>query len=304
MTAEQPKRRWLLGLLSIGLLIFLYRFFAVYTIRSGECRPKAVDPALRLLTRDERGKPVTYPERSGFPAQRRPLLVMSYNIAGHDELYDGDHIAQVAAVINELKPDIVGLQEVHRGTWQARFRDQLAELQRLTGMRGYFAPAYTQFGGGFGNAVLTRGEILSHDIHELPSLGEPRVVLESVIRIDGATLDVYTTHLTTWGSLNARNREEQLECLAKHVRSSRWPYILMGDFNAPPAAPEVGKFRTLNAAQLAGEDLGPTHSMMNKRIDYIFADYGWGVRGARVVAAGPSDHWPITAELLWQREQR
>ncbi|HKO58279.1 MAG TPA: endonuclease/exonuclease/phosphatase family protein [Thermoanaerobaculia bacterium] len=304
MTAEHPKRRWVLGLLSIGLLIFLYRFFAVYTVRSGECRPKPVDASLRLLTRDERGKPVTYPERVGFRPQQRPLVVMSYNIAGHDELYDSDHIAGIAAVINQVKPDIVGLQEVHRGTWQARFHDQLAELERRTGMRGYFAPAYTQFGGGFGNAVLTRGEILSNDIHELPSIGEPRVVLESVIRIDGATIDFFTTHLTTWGSLNATNREEQLECLAKHVRTSRWPYILVGDFNAPPTAGEIGKFRLLNAAQLTGEDFGPTHPVMNKRIDYIFADYGWEARGARVLAVGPSDHWPITAELMWEREKR
>src|SRR5439155_26954652 len=141
-TQQPPKRRWILGLLSIGLLIFFYRFFTVYTVRSGECRPKSVDPSLRLLTRDERGVPVTYPERIGFPVQQRPLVVMSYNIAGHDELYDSDHIRQIAAAINQVKPDIVGLQEVHRKTWQARFHDQLAEIERLTGLHGYFGPAY------------------------------------------------------------------------------------------------------------------------------------------------------------------
>ena len=46
MTEEHhPKRRWLLGILSIFLLFFLYRVFTVYTVRSGECRPKAVDPS-------------------------------------------------------------------------------------------------------------------------------------------------------------------------------------------------------------------------------------------------------------------
>jgi len=287
---EKPKRRWVLGLLSIGLLVFLYRFFTVYTVRSGECKPQ---PAVAG----------PFPPRTNFPKQQKPLLVMSYNIAGHDELYDGDHIAEIAAVINQVKPDIVGLEEVHRGTWQSRFRDQLAELTRLTGMHGWFAPAYTQWGGSFGNAVLTRGEFLSNEIHELPSVGEPRIVLESVIRIDGATLDVYTTHLTTWGSLNAKNRGEQLECLTKHVRGSRHPFLLMGDFNAPPAAEEIARFRSSNAAQLTGGDLGATHGLTNKRLDYIFADEGWEVRGARVLAVGPSDHWPITAELLWEREK-
>jgi len=301
VTQQPPKRRWILGLLSIALLIFLYRFFTVYTVRSGDCRPKPVDPALRLLTRDEHGLPVSYPERIGFPPQQRPLVVMSYNIAGHDELYDADHIQQIAAAINQVKPDIVGLQEVHRKTWQARFHDQLRELERLTGMHGYFGTSYKQWGGAFGDAVLTRGEFLSNEVHELPSVGEPRIVIESVIRLDQTTISFYTTHLTTWGQLNRANRRQQLECLARHVRTSRWPYILVGDFNAPPDTPEIQEFRRMNAAQLAGESIGPTHEMTGKRIDYIFADYGWEVRGARALTIGSSDHWPITAELLWNR---
>src|SRR4051794_3863285 len=53
-----PKRTWreiILGSLAVVLLVFVYRVFAVYTVRSGECRPKPVDPDLRRLTRDELG---------------------------------------------------------------------------------------------------------------------------------------------------------------------------------------------------------------------------------------------------------
>jgi endonuclease/exonuclease/phosphatase family metal-dependent hydrolase len=295
------KRRPILGILAIFLLFFVYRVFAVYTVRSGECRPRAVDPKLRQLTRDERGVVVSFPERINFPAQQRPLVVMTYNIAGHDELYDGDHIAKIAAAINQVKPDIVGLQEVHRGTWQARFRDQLAELERATGMRGVFGNSYAQGNGRFGNALLTRGEIVSTDVHELPSIGEPRTAIEAVVRIDGTTLNVYVTHLTTWGKYNRANRREQLRCLARHVRTSRYPYLLLGDFNAPPETPEMQEFRKENAAQLCGESIGDTNPMMHARIDYIWADYGWDVRSARVIDAGPSDHYPVIAELFWNR---
>ena len=156
MPSEHPKRRPILGILAIFVLFFLYRVFTVYTVRNGECRPKPVDPTLRLLTRTERGTLVSFPERINYPNQERPLVVMTYNIAGHDELYDSDHIAKIAAVINKVKPDIVGLQEVHRKTWQSRFRDQLAELESATHMNGFFAPRYEQWGGGFGNAILTR----------------------------------------------------------------------------------------------------------------------------------------------------
>lgn len=282
-----PKRRWVLGILSIFLLFFLYRFFTVYTVRSGECRPKPFDASTRVDV---------YPDR--------PIVVMTYNIEGHDELYRSDHIQQIADVINAVKPDIVGLQEVHRKTWQSRFRDQVAELQAATHMHAWFAPSYVQWGGGFGNAILTRGDIIAAELHPLPSLGEPRAVIESAIRINNATINFYVTHLTTWGSLNANNRGEQLACLAQHVRTSRYPFILCGDFNAAPDTNEVKAFRRLNAAELCGEDIGITHPRLNRRIDYIFVDFGWTVRGTRVVKSGPSDHWPVVTELTWQRSTR
>jgi endonuclease/exonuclease/phosphatase family metal-dependent hydrolase len=301
---EHPKRRPVLALLAIFLLFFLYRVFAVYTVRSGECRPKPVDPDLRIATRNEHGQVVTYPERVHFPKQQRPLLVMTYNIAGHDELLDGDHITKIGAAINQVRPDFVALQEVHRRTWQSRFRDQLAELERVTGMRGVFEPAYVQGKGEFGNAFLTRGQVVSVIAHPLPSLGEPRIVIDAVVNIDGANINFYVTHLVTWASLNRKTRTEQLQCLARHVRTSRWPYILCGDLNAAQDDPEIVQFRKLNAAQLCGENIGPTHPTMNRRIDYIFADYGWEVRSARALAIGPSDHYPAIAELLWERTSR
>jgi endonuclease/exonuclease/phosphatase family metal-dependent hydrolase len=302
--AEHGMKRKLeivFGILSIFLLFFLYRFFTVYTVRSGECKPKPVDPELRLLTRDERGVVVSYPERIGFPAQTKPLVVLTYNIAGHDELFSSKHIAGIADVINAVKPDIVGLQEVHRNTWQSRFHDQLAELEQRTGMHGFFGKSYVQGKGQFGNALLTRGEIVSADVHELPSVGEPRTAIEAVVKIDGATLNVYVAHLTTWGQLNRSNRREQLKCLARHVRTSRYPYLLLGDFNAGPATPEMQEFRKENAAQICGEALPNTNPMMRERIDYIWADYGWRVGDVRVVEQGPSDHWPIVASLAWSR---
>lgn len=61
---------------------------------------------------------------------------MSYNIRGAAALYGGAHIERIASVIRAAEPDVVALQEVHRGTWKARYRDQLAELSGgRTGLR-------------------------------------------------------------------------------------------------------------------------------------------------------------------------
>lgn len=296
------RRRRIILILSAILILFVgYRVFAVWTIQYGECKPKPVDPHLRLLTRNERGEIVSYPERVGYPRQVRPLLVMTYNISGHNELYDIHHIEKIAAVINSVKPDIVGLQEVNRKTWQTRFHDQVIELQRLTRLNVYFGPSYAEVGGGFGNAILTRGSFVSNETHPLPAVGEPRSMIESLIRIDNTIIDVYVTHLTTWGHFKSRSRDEELVCVAKQVRTSRYPYLLLGDFNAPPTSPEIRHFRQLNPAQICGEEIGPSHPLMNERIDYIWADYGWDVRSARVLTIGPSDHYPVIAELFWNR---
>jgi endonuclease/exonuclease/phosphatase family metal-dependent hydrolase len=296
-----PLRQTIIVLALIVLLVIAYRVFAVYTVRVGECKPKPVDPNLRLLTRDEQGQLVSFPERIGYPAQTRPLIVMTYNIAGHDELIDGDHIRKIADVIRQVHPDIVGLQEVHRKTWQSRFHDQALELQKLTAMNLYFGASFGEVGGGFGNALLTRGDIISATVHPLPAVGEPRSVIESVVKIDGAILNVYVTHLTAWGKLKAASRDEELQCLAKHVRTSRYPYLLLGDFNAPPERSEIQKFRKMNAAQVCGEDIGITIPSLRERIDYIWADYGWLVQGTSVVKAGPSDHYPVVTQLFWNR---
>ena len=298
------RRRSILGVVAALLLVFTYRVFAVYTVRSGECRPQSArpaDPSVRQVTRDEQGTLVSYPERIGFPPQRRPLVVMTYNIAGHDELIDGDHVRHIADAIQRIHPDIVALQEVHRGTWQARFHDQLAELESRTGLHGYFAPSYVRWGGGYGNAILTRGRIVRAEAHPLPCIGEPRALLEATIEIDGATINVYATHLTSWGRFNSTIREEQLQCLARVVRTSRHPYILAGDLNTDPDSPEMKAFRRENVAQPASEAVGPTFPFWDEQIDYIFADHGWQVRASRSWPVTVSDHLPVTAELIWER---
>jgi endonuclease/exonuclease/phosphatase family metal-dependent hydrolase len=283
------KRKLILGVLAVLLVPFLYRVFAIYTVRTDKCPPRPADPS------------VPFPERTGFPPQRRPLVVMTYNIAGHDELADGDHARHIAAAIQRFHPDIVALQEVHRNTWQARFRDQFAELESLTGLHGAFAPSYVSWGGGYGNAILTRGRIVRTRVHPLPCLGEPRALLEATIRIDGATINFYATHLTSWGRLNSNIRAKQLRCLAREVRASRYPYILAGDFNTAPDSPEMEEFRREGVAQLASRAIGPTFPQWNEQIDYIFADHGWQVRSARAWPIEISDHLPVTAELMWRR---
>jgi endonuclease/exonuclease/phosphatase family metal-dependent hydrolase len=268
-------------LLVVGVLIVLvvaYRVLGVYEFRSGECT--AVQP---------RKFASTYPKH---------LTVMTFNIEGHAALLRSDHIEQVAATIRKYHPDVVAINEAHRGTWQARFDDHVAQLRRLTGMNGVFGRSYTFLGGEFGNAVLTRGQIVKADVHKLPGTGEPRSILETVLRVNGGVIEVYVTHTTAWASMNQSTRDLQLQCVNAHLNASAFPFIVAGDLNAPPDSEEIARFLNRNTLQFVGDAKAPTHKVMEQRLDYILADPGWQVRSSRVLDDGPSDHRPVLAELV------
>jgi endonuclease/exonuclease/phosphatase family metal-dependent hydrolase len=275
------RRRMTRVLIAFALIfigVMAYRVLGVYRFRSIEC--------------------TALPARGFSPTYPKNLTVMTFNIEGHATLLKGDeHLEDVAATIRKYNPDVVGINEAHRGTWQARFGDHVEQLRLLTGYRVAFGRSYTFMHGDFGNAVLTRGEIVSSDIHQLPGTGEPRSMLETIIRINGGTVDFYVTHTTAWASLSESTRAEQLKCIQAHVRASTHPYILTGDLNAPPESDELKAFLDGNTLRFAGDPKEATHRVMNQRLDYILADAGWTVRSARVLDDGPSDHRPVLAEL-------
>lgn len=230
------------------------------------------------------------------PDRPAALKVMSYNVQGHAARFASRYLERVAQVIAEERPDLVGLQEVHRGTWLSRFADQASELARLTGMKVHFGASFARKGGEFGNALLTAGEVRSVEVHSLPGSGEPRTILESRVEVRGSELRFLVTHLAAWGRLGSGQRSRQVLHLAERLRGIDEPFVMVGDLNAPPDAPEL---RHLVAAELFRScgGLECTHRMTRQRLDYVVADPGWTTVGARVLRVGPSDHWPVVVEL-------
>lgn len=273
------RRTFRISLILFGIfgLMAAYRVLGVYQFRSGECT--ALQPRHFALT---------YPKR---------LTVMTFNIEGHASLLRSNHIEEIAKVVNKYRPDVVGINEAHRGTWQARFGDHINDLTRLTGMTALFGRSYTFMGGQFGNAILTRGQVVRSDVYNLPGTGEPRSLLEAVINVNGGTIEMYVTHTSAWGSVNRAARADQLKCINAHLRAAGHPFILTGDLNAAPDSPEIASFLDRNVLQFAGDPTVPTHRVMEERLDYILIDPGWQVRDARVLDDGPSDHRPVLAEL-------
>jgi endonuclease/exonuclease/phosphatase family metal-dependent hydrolase len=197
---------------------------------------------------------------------------------------------------------VVALQEVHRGTWKSRYRDQVSELAERTGMRAAFGPSIDLGRGDYGNAVLTRGEILHSVVHPLPGRGEARTLFEALVEVGGGVLTVYSTHLAAWGPWGRARRVRQAARAARIVRRSRIPFILAGDFNSEPSTRELAWFENDTRLISCFSSPAATHRVSRRCLDYIFVDRRWEIDQARVIAEGPSDHWPIVAELRWQSE--
>ncbi|HEV8577815.1 MAG TPA: endonuclease/exonuclease/phosphatase family protein [Thermoanaerobaculia bacterium] len=225
------------------------------------------------------------------------LKVMSYNVGGHGARWSRRHMERVAAAIAEAEPDVVGLQEVHRGTKHSRLEDQAETLALLTGLSVRFGRSFPLHGGEFGNALLTRGDVRSAEVHTLPGPGEPRTLLHSRIGLAAAEIHFYVTHLAAWGRWGRAARTVQIAGLVERLRQARGPFVLVGDLNAPPGAPEIGTLLAAELFRMCGDDVACTHRYMRQRIDYVFADPGWTTASYRVIRSGPSDHWPVLVEL-------
>ena len=234
------------------------------------------------------------------------LRVMSYNVGGHGARWSRRHVERLAGAISTAAPDVVGLQEVHRGTKHSRLEDQAAALARLTGMSVRFGKSFDLGAGEFGNAVLTRGELRSSVIHPLPGPGEPRTLLHTVIGLpqqeDQPEVHFYVTHLAAWGRWGRAARTVQIAGLVERLKQSNGPFVLVGDLNAPPDAPEIGTLMAAEMFRMCGDDVAFTHRYMRQRIDYVFADPGWTTASDQVIRSGPSDHWPVLVELRRESE--
>jgi endonuclease/exonuclease/phosphatase family metal-dependent hydrolase len=155
-------------------------------------------------------------------------IFASYNVhkcIGTDGRYDPDRIG---AVIAEIRPDVIALQEVDR-----RFGDRagLLDLSRV-GRETGLVPVPVSNGhsghGWHGNVVLVR-EGMVQNLRQLTLPGlEPRGALVADVDLEAGPVRVMAAHL----GLLRQSRLMQVEMLLGHSAiGDERPVVLMGDFN-------------------------------------------------------------------------
>jgi endonuclease/exonuclease/phosphatase family metal-dependent hydrolase len=234
-------------------------------------------------------------------------------LRGDDQDLDR-RLDMVAAELEALRPDVVGLQEASVGRKRGDVADRLAGRLGLYAVRTTARMHWFPYPGlnrlarwilGFaeGPAILSRYPIRRWEIHGLPRCGrplDPRALIYAELETPWGALPVFSTH-TSNDTCHTRRVAELVQ-----ERRAGLPALLMGDFNA---------FRAANpgaAGPTVWQRVEAPEATVRRRVDYLFLYAGTRTAGrvltSRVVldqpgrrADGrplwPSDHYGVLAEV-------
>lgn len=250
------------------------------------------------------------------------IRVMTYNVhscVGTDKKLS---VERVAEVIEDLKPDIVALQELDVGLSKSGGAHQPDLIAEQIGMHSHFFSSVEIAEGQFGNALLSRFPIhvVKSDCFFLPLTNFRRVWFEKVwrphVKPRGATLanietpigrvSVANTHL----GLFRHERNLQVRAMLGedwlNLPDLSEQLVVLGDFNLGPNSDE---YRLLAEAFVDAqtvvpgrepEKTFPSHLPL-RRIDHMFLRGDLRVRNVFVPRRGinhkASDHLPVVADL-------
>lgn len=244
-------------------------------------------------------------ERQEGQANARPLIIGTYNVHVFRGLDGNVDIARIAKLIASQKPDFIGLQEIDCLTLRTGKVDQLAELQRQTGLSGRFGKSIDFQGGAYGLGFLTSGEIIEYRHALLPEVPGRERRSYQLVHLElqgGRRLWVLNTHL----GLDSDERRGQVDAILEAVEDLADPVVLLGDFNELPSGEACAAFQKdfdQKAAELIdGEPhQGETFpsNKPDREIDHIWLRRGDGLTIDRswVLKTEASDHLPLFSEL-------
>jgi endonuclease/exonuclease/phosphatase family metal-dependent hydrolase len=228
---------------------------------------------------------------------------------------------KIAKVISNLKPDLIGTQEMIQNIDQEINIDTAKEIAKLTGYNYFYQAGDTWDNKpdrtSQGNAVLTRWPMIqsSFDYVQPPKHDPPdawhegRVYVEATVEINGIQMTIGTVHLSFYDHFRITpERKVEIDNLLKIIKARKQHYILTGDLNSNPddvAVKEIEKYM-VNAGPNDNEKTWTTKPfeyqgfIENKlvwRLDYIFTTPDIHILESKVVQTDVSDHLPVMVSM-------
>jgi endonuclease/exonuclease/phosphatase family metal-dependent hydrolase len=162
-------------------------------------------------------------------AEKRSISCVSYNIhqcVGLDGRRDPTRIARI---IQELKADIVGLQEVSSESNGRVESLQMKYLADATGLVAIAGPTITKHNSEYGNVLLSRYPVTAVRRLDISVPGrEPRGAIDAAIEVNNKIVRVIVSHL----GLRSAERHYQVRRLLTDVSGNDIaPVLLIMDHN-------------------------------------------------------------------------
>lgn len=173
-----------------------------------------------------------------YRSGKSTLKLMSFNIRNGKGMDLVTDIKRPAAVIADLAPDVVAVQEVDSVTNRASGKYVLGELAGITGMIPLFSAAIDYDGGKYGVGILCRTKPMYVQRTALPGREENRTLLIA----EFSDYIFCCTHL----SLTEEDRMASVDIITSEFRKLEKkgkPIYLAGDWNDEPNSNFVSMMR-------------------------------------------------------------
>ncbi len=153
--------------------------------------------------------------------------VMTWNIHGAFGRNPRFDLSLVVTLIRKWDPDVVALQEVDSRRALADGVNPFEFLPGAVGVYGIGAKALTTKDGDYGQVLISRWPIASHEVRDISQPGrEPRRAIRAEIATPRGPLIVVATHL----GLSVNERRDQTRTLIE-LGAGQGAAIVMGDLN-------------------------------------------------------------------------
>lgn len=243
---------------------------------------------------------------------QQPVRVLVLNMHAGKDAAQKPNLEAVSALVKQVRPDLVLLQEVDRGTTRSGGVDQVKTLSDATGYPFAFGASLMHYDGGeYGIAALSRGGFGYSATTPLPVVPvqtraggsrEPRVALLAFAMMRAETWRVVNTHLDPAEGTARAQEMAALMDLIHQQQLSGTPLIVGGDFNSTPDNPVLQPLRDAalhDAWTECGSGDGFTYpaDKPTKRIDYLWLSGGLHCASAQVIDTQISDHRPVLVTM-------
>ena len=246
------------------------------------------------------------------------LRVMTYNIKSYRAARQTGVYEALEREVAQQHPDLLVMQDADELIAARRIAPTIAQSM-FEGRHIFSRDQYI---------VVSRYPLSDCRAGDLSFRGQPHSYVRCLVMVEGKPIELFTAHLLSpRRGLNATRREgaegiddwqrnfedrlSQARTLAGDVARRQHPLIVAGDLNAPETSPVIRTLldrRLRDAFSSAGRGYGYTHghstmlSVSFLRIDHILVSPEIGVVDAFAGGEDASEHRPVIADLLLQRD--